>query len=150
MKDYKENQEYYENLDKRTKDYKSYKAWKEEFDLKQSKDSKGLGDTVEKIAKVTGVKSVVNALFGDDCGCDERKDKLNQLFRYNVVNCLEEDEYNYLNEFLSKSPNRVSMSEQRRLLSIFNRVFNQRRQMTSCSSCVKSIVKELEKLIKNY
>lgn len=133
--------------DKRTR---AYKEWKAKFDLENSNKAKGLGDTIEKITEATGVKKAVKALFGDDCGCDERKDKLNKLFSYNVVNCLEEDEYNYLNDFLSKSPNRVSMGEQRKLLNIFNRVFNQRRQMTSCSSCVRSIVKELTKLVENY
>ena len=43
--------------------------------------SKGLGDTVEKITKATGIKSLFERLHGD-CGCDERKDKLNQIFPY--------------------------------------------------------------------
>lgn len=43
--------------------------------------SKGLGDTVEKITKITGIKKVVE-MMTDDCGCDERKEKLNQLFPY--------------------------------------------------------------------
>ena len=44
------------------------------------KKSKGLGDTIEKITKVTGVKKVVekiSEIIGEDCGCDERKEKLN-------------------------------------------------------------------------
>lgn len=43
-------------------------------------NSKGLGDTIEKIAIRTGIKSVVNAIFEitkKDCGCDKRKEKLN-------------------------------------------------------------------------
>jgi len=43
--------------------------------------SKGLGDTVEKITKITGVKKVVE-MITDDCGCDKRKEKLNKLFPY--------------------------------------------------------------------
>jgi len=43
--------------------------------------SKGLGDTVEKFTKITGIKKVVEAIT-DDCGCDKRKDKLNKLFPY--------------------------------------------------------------------
>ena len=51
--------------------------------------SKGLGDTVEKFTKATGVKSLVDFVTADvlkvkkgDCGCDKRKDKLNKMFPY--------------------------------------------------------------------
>ena len=43
--------------------------------------SKGLGDTLEKIAVITGIKSVVKKAVGD-CGCSERKKKLNKLLPY--------------------------------------------------------------------
>ena len=43
--------------------------------------SKGLGDTIEKITKATGIKYVANEFF-DDCNCDDRKEKLNKLFPY--------------------------------------------------------------------
>lgn len=39
----------------------------------------GLGDVVEKVAEVTGIKKVVEAVFGNDCGCQERKDALNKI-----------------------------------------------------------------------
>lgn len=47
--------------------------------------SKGLGDTVEKITKATGIKSAVEfvaRVTDSDCGCDERKEKLNKMFPY--------------------------------------------------------------------
>ena len=54
-----------------------------------SHQSKGLGDTVEKFTKATGVKSLVDFVTADvlkvkkgDCGCDKRKDKLNKMFPY--------------------------------------------------------------------
>lgn len=43
--------------------------------------STGLGDTIEKITKATGIKKIVD-LMSDDCGCEERKQKLNKLFPY--------------------------------------------------------------------
>ena len=55
-----------EPKDKRTK---AYKEWKQNFD----KASDGLGDTIEKITKATGIKKVVEWAAGEDCGCDERK-----------------------------------------------------------------------------
>ena len=133
--------------DKRTK---AYKEWKAKFELENQKKSKGLGDTVEKITEATGVKKAVKALFGEDCGCDERKAKLNKIMSYKVVNCLEEDEYNYITEFLSRGRNNVTVIEQRGLLNIYNRVFNQRKQMSSCPSCVRSMIAQLRKLIQNY
>ena len=48
--------------------------------------SKGLGDTIEKITKATGIKKVVNTVAkatGKDCGCNKRKQTLNERFPYN-------------------------------------------------------------------
>lgn len=42
--------------------------------------SKGLGDTIEKITTVTGIKAVVDTVAkatGKDCGCGARKAALN-------------------------------------------------------------------------
>jgi hypothetical protein len=136
--------------DKRTK---AYKIWKAEFEAKQAEQSKGLGDTVEKITEATGIKKVVKAVLGDDCGCDERKAKLNKLVTYKVVNCLEEDEYTYLNRFFAKRRHNIGRVDKialKQLITIYNRVFNKRQQMTNCSSCVKNIIEQLEKLINNY
>ena len=43
--------------------------------------SKGLGDSIEKFTKATGIKKVVETL-NSDCGCGKRKDKLNKMFPY--------------------------------------------------------------------
>lgn len=43
---------------------------------------KGLGDTVAAITEATGIKAVVKALFGENCGCDIRQEKLNELVPY--------------------------------------------------------------------
>ena len=48
-------------------------------------ESKGLGDTIEKITNATGIKKVVEAVAkasGKPCGCSKRKDKLNEVFPY--------------------------------------------------------------------
>ena len=48
--------------------------------------SKGLGDTIEKITKVTGIKKVVDTVSKatkKDCNCGKRKETLNRLFPYN-------------------------------------------------------------------
>jgi|TARA_R110000824_G_scaffold2245_1_gene10525 hypothetical protein len=48
--------------------------------------SKGLGDTIAKITKATGIKKVVEKVskaVDKDCGCGKRQDTLNRLFPYN-------------------------------------------------------------------
>ena len=46
----------------------------------------GLGDTVEKFTKLTGIHSLVQmtnkAVGKKDCGCGKRKEQLNTLFPY--------------------------------------------------------------------
>ena len=49
---------------------------------KPRKKRQGLGDVVESITQATGIDKVVHAVLGDDCGCDERKEKLNKLFPF--------------------------------------------------------------------
>lgn len=44
-----------------------------------SKTSKGLGDTVEKIIAWTGLDKIVGK---KDCGCKKRKEMLNKLVPY--------------------------------------------------------------------
>ena len=48
--------------------------------------SKGLGDTVAKITKATGIKKIVDTVAkatGKDWGCDKRQETLNRFFPYN-------------------------------------------------------------------
>ena len=53
--------------------------------LPTNNKSKGLGDTIEKITKATGIKSIVEGaarVVNKDCGCNKRKDTLNKMFPY--------------------------------------------------------------------
>lgn len=115
--------------------------------------SKGLGDTVEKVTKATGIKKATDFIFdklGMDCGCDKRKEKLNKLFPYKKPECLTEDEYMILKGFFERVKNNVSASEQTALLDIYNRVFKQNRQPSTCGSCVRELVNDMKKLFKEY
>jgi len=45
--------------------------------MKLKEKSKGFGDTVAKVTRLTGIKSVVDKVAektGSDCGCDKRRD----------------------------------------------------------------------------
>ncbi len=53
--------------------------------MRLTEKSRGLGDTVEKITTVTGIRKVVETVAkatGKDCGCNKRKEALNRAFPY--------------------------------------------------------------------
>jgi len=112
--------------------------------------SEGLGDTVEKVLEATGIAKVAKWLLGEDCGCDERKAKLNELFPYRKALCLEENEFSYLNEWFNKNTDRVTPIEQVELFKIHSRVFQVRNELTSCPSCVLERIADLRKVYNQY
>tara|TARA_Y100001972_G_C7556625_1_gene279645 strand:+ start:212 stop:388 length:177 start_codon:yes stop_codon:yes gene_type:complete len=51
--------------------------------------SEGLGDTVEKFTKATGIKKIIQKIAektGRSCGCEARRKKLNSMFPYGRKN----------------------------------------------------------------
>ena len=114
------------------------------------KKAEGLGDTIEQVLEVTKIAKVAKWILGEDCGCEERKEKLNKLFKYAKPKCLTEDEHKYLSESDVLNKNIIIPSEQRELLKIYNRVFNKRMQPTSCGSCVREVVNGLQSVINEY
>jgi len=114
----------------------------------------GLGDTIEAITEATGIKKAVEMFSeatGLDCGCDERKEKLNNLFPYNRnINCLNESDYNKLTKYLQPSQSSLNPEEQREVSDIYFNVFNYRLQISSCSSCWKGKIEELRKVYNEY
>lgn len=118
------------------------------------KESKGLGDDIEKITEATGIKKAVKWLFGEDCGCDERKEKLNKLFPRNKKPlCLEEKEYTELSEFFGIfDGNKLEPKWQNPLARIHARVF-QHKFVVPCSCSPKqwnSYIKDLRTVYDEY
>ncbi len=154
-----EKQGYYETIDKRSKDYREYKEWKaskrsEDYNkLKQNVEtqSKGVGDTVAKITKATGVDKLVKFIAGEDCGCDERQVKLNKLFSYKKINCISEDDYTYLSDFVDSNTRKITNQQKVRLITIHNNIFNTNQKTnTSCSPCISGVVNKLKKYLQVY
>lgn len=114
------------------------------------KKATGLGDTIEQVLEVTKIAKVAKWILGEDCGCEERKEKLNKLFPYAKPKCLTEDEHTYLTESKVLDKNILIPSEQRELLTIYNRVFSQRMQPTSCGSCLREVVNGLKSVLNEY
>ena len=61
-----------------------------------------------------------------------------------------EYEDDYLSEWFDKKVNVVRQAAQNKLLAIYNRVFNLRRERTSCGSCIKTMIDELKVLFNQY
>ena len=97
---------------------------------------KGLGDTVEKITEVTGIKKAVKWIFGEDCGCEDRKEWLNKKFPYSKE--LTEAEFDYLDAYFKSKKEVITKDTQKELIGIYNRVFNQKAQPSSCTPCFKN------------
>ena len=53
---------------------------------KTNEESKGLGDTIAKVTHVFKLdvlaEKVAHALGEEDCGCNRRREKLNEMFPY--------------------------------------------------------------------
>jgi len=120
----------------------------------KAKESKGLGDDIEKITKATGIKKVVDTfaeLTGIDCGCEARKSKLNNLFpKKTQPLCLEEKEYNFLKEFFVDFNGRELRPRYHEDLSrIHSRIF-QHKFYIPCTCNPKEWKRHIEDLKKVY
>ncbi len=112
--------------------------------------SKGLGDTIAKITEATGIDKLVKFIAGEDCGCDERKEKLNKLFPYAKPLCLTEDEFNTLDVYFKQNTNTLTSDEQTSLIAINNRVLSQKLTFSTCSSCLRELVSKLRVIYNEY
>jgi len=112
--------------------------------------SKGLGDTIAKITEATGIDKLVKFVAGEDCGCDERKEKLNKLFPYAKPLCLTEDEFNTLDTYFKQNTNTLTSDERTSLIAINNRVLNQKLTFSTCSSCLRDLVSKLRVIYNEY
>lgn len=110
----------------------------------------GLGDTVEKIAKVTGVKAIVEAVT-DDCGCEDRKKKLNAMFPYETVRMSSEDKLlweTYVKPAWDRG--RMKAGEQHSMIKIYENVFPEvKRKLVNCGGCITTALKKLQAVYDN-
>ncbi len=109
--------------------------------------SKGLGDSVEKVLKATGIDKVAKKVLGDDCGCEERKQKLNKMFPYSRQ--MTEDEIKIYKEVMDRTKGTLSGSDQALIIKIYNKVFNTNKKPSSCSSCVRETLAKIKKVYEN-
>ena len=117
---------------------------------RSSTRSKGLGDTIAKVTSAKGIDKLVHFVAGEDCGCDERRKKLNALFPYRQTLCLTEQEFKTLTAFFESEKVIIRHPDQLELLAIYNRVFGSNRKPTTCGSCFRQVVKDLKQVMGEY
>ncbi len=114
--------------------------------------SKGLGDMIDSITTKTGIKKVVNKISeatGIPCNCEERKQKLNQMFpNFRNIRQFTEDEIKIYDEVVPgiELRQRLNAEEKTIIATLYNGVFGQNPQWKSCSPCNKQIMDNLKKV----
>ena len=117
--------------------------------MAKGRKPKGLGDTIEQITTATGIKAVVDKISevtGIDCGCEERKELLNKIWTYRKPNCLSNESVEWLSTFLPNKPNQLTIKQQEKLKVIYKETFNIDFQSTSCGSCWRDMIREIERV----
>ena len=141
--------------DKRSKEYK---LLKEELESLRN-EPRGLGDVVKDVIEATGLDKLVEP----DCqACKDRqsmlndwgdkvKSKLSRAFRGRQVREMNDDDYQYLSEFLKDGiPSKITSVEQRRINQIYQSVSGISKRQTSCAPCVVQVVRSLEVMFNQY
>lgn len=108
--------------------------------MPKNKLSKGLGDTIEKITKATGIHQFVKKYVGD-CGCEDRKDWLNKHFPYDRTMNAEQRER--LERLLNEFKVTFNAGESQELYALYNEVFNANKKPKSCGPCAKETLTKL-------
>jgi hypothetical protein len=122
-----------------------------EISRKKHKDKqiKGLGDTLEEMTKKLGVDKIAKMVLGDNCGCEERKKKLNQMFpNFKNIRQFTKDEIKIYDEVIPtiNKNGRVTPNEKKIVNVLYKAVFDQEPQWKSCSPCNKRIMSNLKKV----
>lgn len=145
-----------EPKDKRTKEYKQWKAnLEKDIQNKSAYIDEGLGDKIEKITTKTGIKKVVKKVFGDDCGCNERKEKLNKRrFRFPIVRCFDEKQFNTWKKFRKthlKGTEWLNITRQDQIevmIPLYSHLFARKLKVLNC--CLDQYLNEIDKVYNNW
>jgi len=108
----------------------------------------GLGDKVAAITKATGIEKIVKTFFGDDCGCDERRERLNLMFR-RPVKMMDAEQSKFFEEEILTRYNK-SQNLTRHVGDAFYKLYEdllgKKKQRTTCTSYNKNMYIELLKI----
>ena len=115
------------------------------------KKATGLGDTIEQVLEVTKIAKVAKWILGEDCGCDGRKDVLNNILPYKKdVQCLNENEYEILKDLFSNEDTTLSPIEKQAISKIYNRLFDSGMSSNISDSILRDILDNLKAVYEAY
>jgi len=109
----------------------------------------GLGDKIAAITKATGIEKIVKTFFGDDCGCDERRDRLNKMFPSRKVNMMDAEQRKFFEEEIMmryKKSQNLTRHVGDAFYKLYEDLLNKKKSRTTCASCNKNMYIELLKI----
>ena len=138
--------------DKRSKEFR---LMKEEF--ASQKEIRGLGDVINIITEVTGIKALVKAVAGEYCGCEERRETLNNLLprgRKQVRGMTEQEHIEYGTFMNTRKQGRLEQEEVKYLMKTYSDIFNRTWRKVRCTQCalagrVKEAMADLDRAYNN-
>jgi hypothetical protein len=115
--------------------------------------SKGLGDDIAKITKATGidkmVKMISKTLGIDDCGCEERKEKLNKMFPrikdVKPMNKTQKECFERTINEIDKNGGRINPTNRQELGMIYKDIFGSPATWSNCGSCNRKTLDNLKR-----
>ena len=110
------------------------KGWSED-DVEAQKIKEELHTFVEE--ELAG-----QAVAGDDCGCQGRKDKLNKIFPY--YRTFNAEDLKMYEEKIMPIESEIGGTEQRLAIDLYQRVTGRRQTFSRCPSCVIKMLNELK------
>ena len=110
--------------------------------------AQGLGDKVAAVTKATGIEKIVKTFFGDDCGCDERRDRLNKMFSRPVKMMDSAQRKFFEDEIMTryKSGQNLTRHIGDGFYQLYESVMIKKKKRSSCTSCNKNMYIELLKI----
>lgn len=91
----------------------------------------------------------MKAFFGDDCGCDKRKDRLNKMFPYRDIEPMTEEQYTFFKDVLQpayRGHQTLKGEDSDFFYQMYNDIFGKKQKKTKCTSCNKNMYIELLKV----
>lgn len=150
--------------DKRGKKYKKMKLAYDKSIETKNVDDVGIGTTIEKVLKATGVSKLVEVFTpeGKDCGCDERKRLLNNSPTFNVSQkpkrCMDKAMFEAYDNFVqSREVDKWSAEQAKLVFDTYEWVFalryDTKRMCANCNgtaNILKMITASLDKVHESY
>ena len=150
--------------DKRGKKYKKMKLAYEKSIETKNVDDVGVGTTLEKVFKATGISKLVEVFTpeGEDCGCSERKRRLNNSPTFNASQkpkrCMDKAMLEAYDNFVqSREVDKWSAEESKLVFNTYEWVFalryDTKRMCANCNgtaNILKMITASLDKVYESY